>query len=233
MAGARQRLRDRGGARASVRADAGARAGALRAAHRASAPTACCCSPSRRSAASSPALRIFNPDGSEAELSGNGVREAVMYLRRNGWTDSDTFSIGTAGRRGAPAHHRPDHVHRRHGPGQAGLGGLPLGRRGRRGTLDRRRSRAALPVRLDRQPPVRDRGGGRAWTELDLQELGPPIEGHELFPQPHQRVVLAARRRRRDPGADLRARGGGDDVVGHRRDRRRRGRRAARGSTAR
>ena len=24
------------------------------------------------------ALRIFNPDGSEAELSGNGVREAVM-----------------------------------------------------------------------------------------------------------------------------------------------------------
>jgi diaminopimelate epimerase len=26
-------------------------------------------------------LRIFNPDGSEAELSGNGAREAVMYLR--------------------------------------------------------------------------------------------------------------------------------------------------------
>ena len=25
-------------------------------------------------------LRIFNPDGSEAELSGNGSREAVMYL---------------------------------------------------------------------------------------------------------------------------------------------------------
>src|SRR5829696_9980068 len=41
-------------------------------------------------------LRIFNPDGSEAELSGNGAREAVLYLRRNGWTDSDTFSIQTA-----------------------------------------------------------------------------------------------------------------------------------------
>jgi diaminopimelate epimerase len=25
-------------------------------------------------------LRIFNPDGSEAELSGNGAREAVLYL---------------------------------------------------------------------------------------------------------------------------------------------------------
>jgi diaminopimelate epimerase len=40
-------------------------------------------------------LRIFNPDGSEAELSGNGAREAIMYLRRNGWTTADTFSIET------------------------------------------------------------------------------------------------------------------------------------------
>jgi len=32
-------------------------------------------------------LRIFNPDGSEAELSGNGAREAILYLRRRGgWT---------------------------------------------------------------------------------------------------------------------------------------------------
>jgi diaminopimelate epimerase len=41
-------------------------------------------------------LRIFNPDGSEAELSGNGAREAVLYLRRRGWTTADTFSIQTA-----------------------------------------------------------------------------------------------------------------------------------------
>ncbi len=41
-------------------------------------------------------LRIFNPDGSEAGLSGNGAREAVLYLRRNGWTDADSFSIQTA-----------------------------------------------------------------------------------------------------------------------------------------
>ena len=31
-------------------------------------------------------IRIYNPDGSEAELSGNGVRQAVLYLRRKGWT---------------------------------------------------------------------------------------------------------------------------------------------------
>jgi diaminopimelate epimerase len=39
-------------------------------------------------------LTIFNPDGSEAELSGNGAREAILYLRRH-WTDADTFSIQT------------------------------------------------------------------------------------------------------------------------------------------
>jgi diaminopimelate epimerase len=41
-------------------------------------------------------LRIFNPDGSEAELSGNGAREAVLYLRRAGWTEQDEFAIQTA-----------------------------------------------------------------------------------------------------------------------------------------
>jgi diaminopimelate epimerase len=40
-------------------------------------------------------LRIFNPDGSEAELSGNGAREAILYLRRNGWTDAEEFAIST------------------------------------------------------------------------------------------------------------------------------------------
>jgi diaminopimelate epimerase len=41
-------------------------------------------------------LRIFNPDGSEAELSGNGAREAILYLRRAGWTAESVFSIETA-----------------------------------------------------------------------------------------------------------------------------------------
>jgi diaminopimelate epimerase len=41
-------------------------------------------------------LRIFNADGSEAELSGNGARQAILYLRRAGWTDARQFSIQTA-----------------------------------------------------------------------------------------------------------------------------------------
>ena len=49
-------------------------------------------------------LRIFNPDGTEAELSGNGAREALMWLHHRGWTSGAQFSIRTiageiAGRR--------------------------------------------------------------------------------------------------------------------------------------
>jgi len=40
-------------------------------------------------------LRIFNPDGSESGLSGNGAREACLYLKRSGWTGQDRFSIQT------------------------------------------------------------------------------------------------------------------------------------------
>ncbi len=41
------------------------------------------------------ALRIFNPDGSEAELSGNGARQAMIYLRRRGHVERDEFAITT------------------------------------------------------------------------------------------------------------------------------------------
>ena len=51
-------------------------------------------------------LRIFNPDGSEAELSGNGAREAILYLRRRGWTDQDSSRSHTAAGRDPPDDHR-------------------------------------------------------------------------------------------------------------------------------
>jgi diaminopimelate epimerase len=41
-------------------------------------------------------VRIWNPDGSEAERSGNGLRIAAKYLRDHGYTDADRFSIATA-----------------------------------------------------------------------------------------------------------------------------------------
>lgn len=44
-------------------------------------------------------LRIFNPDGSEAERSGNGVRIFAKFLRDHGYTDQDRFTLGTPGGR--------------------------------------------------------------------------------------------------------------------------------------
>jgi diaminopimelate epimerase len=40
-------------------------------------------------------LRIFNPDGSESGLSGNGAREAIMYLRARGRVTGDRLEITT------------------------------------------------------------------------------------------------------------------------------------------
>jgi diaminopimelate epimerase len=43
------------------------------------------------------ALRIFNPDGSEAEKSGNGLRIFARYLRDHNKTEQQQFSISTPG----------------------------------------------------------------------------------------------------------------------------------------
>lgn len=44
-----------------------------------------------------PGLRIFNPDGSEAEKSGNGVRIFAAYLVERGLVDPSGFRIATRG----------------------------------------------------------------------------------------------------------------------------------------
>lgn len=42
-------------------------------------------------------LRIFNPDGSEAEKSGNGARIFARYLAEAGHAQTDTFTVETKG----------------------------------------------------------------------------------------------------------------------------------------
>ena len=42
-------------------------------------------------------LRIFNPDGSEAEKSGNGLRIFAKYLYEHGFTNGKSFKIDTLG----------------------------------------------------------------------------------------------------------------------------------------
>ncbi|MGE5856647.1 MAG: diaminopimelate epimerase, partial [Syntrophaceae bacterium] len=42
-------------------------------------------------------LRIFNPDGSEAEKSGNGLRIFARYLHATGKTKKNHFTVETKG----------------------------------------------------------------------------------------------------------------------------------------
>ena len=126
-------------------------------------------------------LRIFNPDGSEAELSGNGAREAILYLRRQGWTDADTFAIHTVAGPIVPTITSELTCSVEMGKAATASKDFPSGPEDGRGTLS---------------------AGGREWAfqhvsignpqcaievaegleDLDLEAIGPEIEAHELFP---------------------------------------------------
>jgi len=136
-------------------------------------------------------VRIFNPDGSEAELSGNGAREAILYLRRNGWTDADEFAIGTAAGPIRPTITGELTCSVDMGRASTTSKDFPSGGADGRGTLE---------------------AGGRSWEfqhvsignpqcailvaeeeldGLDLGEIGPGIEGHQLFPNRTNASFLA------------------------------------------
>ena len=125
-------------------------------------------------------LRIFNPDGSEAELSGNGSRQAMIYLRRRGRVERDEFSILTAA-----------------GPISATITGP--------GSAEIAMGRARTRSKDFPTGPPNGRGqleaDGRSWSfqhvsignpqcaiaceeleQLDLEAIGPAIERHPLFP---------------------------------------------------
>jgi diaminopimelate epimerase len=126
-------------------------------------------------------LRIFNPDGSEAELSGNGAREAVLYLRRAEWTDADEFTILTKAGPITPTIRSERECTLRLGRASTSSADYPGGAEDGRGEVE---------------------AGGRSWSfqhvsignpqcaiavddgleALDLPALGPQIENSELFP---------------------------------------------------
>jgi len=127
------------------------------------------------------ALRIFNPDGSEAELSGNGAREAILYLRRHGWTGEDVFSISTVAGAITPTITSGRTCAVEMGRASTASKDFPGGEPDGRGILS---------------------AGGREWEfqhvsignpqcaivvgeeleQLDLGAIGPEIEAHRIFP---------------------------------------------------
>jgi diaminopimelate epimerase len=128
-------------------------------------------------------LRIFNPDGSEAELSGNGAREAVMYLRRAGWTDADRFSIQTAAGEIRPQITGPTTCTLDMGRARTSSRDFPSGDGDGAGVLEAGgRSWRFQHVQVGNpqcaiHEPVLD-----ALEALDLPAIGPAIERNELFP---------------------------------------------------
>jgi diaminopimelate epimerase len=128
-------------------------------------------------------IRIFNPDGSEAELSGNGARQAILYLRRGGLTEDDEFSLQTAA-----------------GPIRAKIASATVC------TVEMSRARLQSPDYPSGEADGRGEldVAGRSWRfqhvqvgnpqcaihvdseeeldALDLTTIGPQIERHQLFP---------------------------------------------------
>ncbi len=128
-------------------------------------------------------LRIFNPDGSEAELSGNGAREAILYLRHRGWTEEDTFSINTAAGEVSPTITGPDTC--TVDMGQASLtsvdfpGGPPDGRAT---VFSAGRDWAFQHVSIGNPQCAIHVDSLDALEALDLPTIGPAIEADAQFP---------------------------------------------------
>jgi diaminopimelate epimerase len=115
-------------------------------------------------------LRIFNADGSEAELSGNGAREAIMYLRRAGWTAALQFSIQTAAGEIRPTILSETSCR------------VDMGRAALRheGELHGQRFQHLV---IGNPQTVIEVADLETLERLDLAAIGPPIESDQQFPQ--------------------------------------------------
>jgi diaminopimelate epimerase len=126
-------------------------------------------------------LRIFNPDGSEAELSGNGAREAILYIHRHGWTNGESFSIQTPAGEITPT--IVDERTCRVAMGQARLQSrdFPSGGPDGKGTLMANGQEIAFQHVNVGNPQCVVVIGERL-EQLDVARLGAEIERHSLFP---------------------------------------------------
>jgi len=128
-------------------------------------------------------LRIFNPDGSEAELSGNGAREAVLYLRRHDWTDADSFAIQTAAGDIRPRITSATECTVDMGRATVTSPSYPSGADDGRGELEAAGGTWSFQFVQVGNPQCAIRvNDEHELTQLELQEIGPEIEHNPLFP---------------------------------------------------
>jgi diaminopimelate epimerase len=128
-------------------------------------------------------LRIFNPDGSEAELSGNGAREAILYLRRRGWTEEDTFAIETAAGAIRPTITSETTCTVDMGQARLRSADYPAGGEQGDGELTAAdRTWRFQHVQVGNPQCSIQVGDEHELAALDLSAIGPEIEHHPLFP---------------------------------------------------
>lgn len=137
-------------------------------------------------------LRIFNPDGSEAEKSGNGLRIFARYLHATGKTKKKRFTVETKGGLVTIQLHIDRH-------GDASDVTVEMGR----ATFAPGALPCTLAVEEVIQQPIEAAGrsltftgvsvgnphcvvfkqSGESWSREDLMALGPALEHHAIFPK--------------------------------------------------
>ncbi len=137
-------------------------------------------------------LRIWNPDGSEAEKSGNGLRIFARYLYATRKTRKTSFSVDTPG----GLVHIDLHIDTW---GDASAATVEMGR----ATFDPKALPCSLEVKELLEQPIAAAGEemvftgvsvgnphcvvfkpkGQHWTRGDLSRLGPALETHGIFPR--------------------------------------------------
>lgn len=137
-------------------------------------------------------LRIFNPDGSEAEKSGNGLRIFARYLHATGKTKKKHFTVDTKGGVVTITLHVDRH-------GDASAATVEMGFATFRPdalpcSLDvpeliqqpieaARRNLTFTGVSVGNPHCVAFKPTGQSWTRDELLTLGPVLENHKLFPK--------------------------------------------------
>ena len=136
-------------------------------------------------------LRIFNPDGSEAEKSGNGLRIFARYLHATGKTKKTQFTVDTKGGLVTISLHLDRH-------GDAAAATVAMGQASFQPSalpctmptdelidvpIDvAGRSLHFTGVSVGNPHCVLFKNAGEAWSREDLLALGPALENHPLFP---------------------------------------------------
>ena len=131
--------------------------------------------------------RIFNPDGSEAERSGNGLRVFARWLHASRRTRAKRFRIDTRGGVVETTLHLDAHGEATRATQR--LGGVRFSAVDRPIAAAGRRLRFT-GVSVGNPHCVVFAAGRRAWRREDLLVLGPALERHRLFPG-HTNVQLA------------------------------------------